>query len=267
MSEVGLRVVIVDDEPLVREGIRRALEADSGVEVVAECGNGDDAVREIRSRGPDLAFLDVRMPGLDGFEVLERLGPDERPWVIFVTAHDEYALAAFRANAVDYILKPFSAVDVRDAVDRARALLRGTALEALDARLARLIETLPAPTPYLRRFTVRIGLRLVVVDVEETDYLEADGNYVQIHTRGARWPARDTLKSLERRLDPADWVRIHRSYLIRADRVRELRAAGGERWEVLLEDGTRLPASESGRERLIRALDPGGSSSDRSQSG
>ncbi len=254
MSGRVLTVLLADDEPLIREGLREPLLEGAGVRIVAECGSGTEAVRRIRSLRPDIAFLDVKMPGLDGFQVLEQLSPEERPWVVFVTAYDEYALDAFQAHAVDYLLKPFGPDRVRVALGRARAMLAGHALGDVRTRLADLLDAYTMRDDVPRRLAVRLGLRTVFVDVDDIDYLEADGNYVQIHVGGEQYPARDTLTALEARLGFPEFVRVHRSFLVRVERIRELRAVGVERWEVLLGGGRRLPVSGAGRARLMTLL-------------
>lgn len=247
------RVAIVDDEPLARESLRRLLAEDPEIEIVAECGDGRAAPNVLREARPDLVFLDVRMPGADGFEVLARLAPHERPLVVFVTAFDRYALQAFEVHAVDYLLKPFDDQRFYAALARAKETLRRERVVDASRRLADLLEAVGpagashASTPQgpIPRIPVPHAGRVELVDVDEIVWIEAAGQYVRLHTTGGRVHLlRDSLASLGERLDPARFLRVHRSAIVALDRVRRLdRTPGGGR--VLLDDDEWVPVSRS----------------------
>ena len=208
-----LRVMIVDDEPLARAGLRQLLAELPGVEVAGECGGGAEAVTAIERERPDVVLLDIAMPEVDGFDVLEALDPADRPAVVFVTAYAEHAVRAFEVNAVDYVLKPADPERLRAALGRARERLApdGGGREALAARIDELVATLRSREGYASRLLVRHQDRLVPLPVEAIDWSEAADNYVRLHAGGQRHLLRETMKHLEQRLDPARFARIHRS--------------------------------------------------------
>jgi two-component system, LytTR family, response regulator len=246
-----LRALIVDDEPIARRRIRRLLRSVSDVEVAGEHGDGRSALAAIHTGHPDLVFLDVQMPELDGFDVVTQLDPARTPVIIFVTAFDRYALRAFDVHAVDYLLKPVAAARLRLAVDRARERIkRGTTQDGL-LTLARELRERPR---YLQRLAVRGRGRIVMVDVDAIDWLQAADNYVTVHASGREYLLRETLAALEHRLDPARFVRIHRSTIAALDCIVELQPSSHGDFDVRLRDGTRLTLSRSWREHLERAL-------------
>ncbi|MCP3063814.1 LytTR family DNA-binding domain-containing protein [Myxococcus sp. K38C18041901] len=263
-AAAAIRALVVDDEPLAREGLRLLLASDPEVTVVGEAGNGPDAVRLIREQRPDLVLLDVQMPELNGFEVLARLAPGEVPAVIFVTAYDRYALRAFDIHALDYLLKPFRDERFHDAVGRAKAHLRMARMSDLSHRLLSVLSTYgerevtppPAPVPvtasepWVRRLAIRDTGRVVFLDVDEIEYLEAADYYVQIHAGGKSHLHRETLQSLEARLDPERFMRIHRSIIVNSRRIRELRSEGRRDLVVVLAGGAELRVARSHREKL-----------------
>ena len=264
--ESPLRVLLVDDEPLVRRGLRAFLAAERGVEVVGEARDGNEAVAAVRELAPDVLFLDVQMPELDGFGVLDALGP-ERPAVVFVTAFDAYAIRAFEVHAVDYLLKPFDEARFRTALDRVRERVvarRGGATAAapdtgaLDARLDALLAQLRGdgrvPTDWLARIAIRETDRVTYVPVGDVDWLEADDNYVRVHTRAGARLVRETLKSLESRLDPRHFARIHRSAIVNLERVRELRPTFNGEYVVVLATGARLTLSRGHRDAFFERM-------------
>ncbi len=240
----ALRVLIVDDEEPARDLLREYLGAAGGVEVLGECRNGFEAVKAVNDLAPDLMFLDIQMPRLNGFEVLELLGRDVA--VVFVTAFDEHAIRAFEVNAVDYILKPVSPDRVKDALERARRRLSSRVVLPVEkiAAAAR-----PADAT-LARIVVRQGPRVHVIPVERLDYAEAQDDYVSLHAEGKSYLKQQTLSELEASLDKARFVRVHRSYLLNLDRLARIETEGGEPKGVVLADGTRLPLSRSGYGRL-----------------
>jgi two-component system, LytTR family, response regulator len=242
-----IRAVIVDDEPLARGRLRRLLAAHADVDVVAECGDGRAAVAAVRAGAPDVLFLDVQMPEVDGFAVLAELG-DAAPAVVFVTAYDRHAVRAFDAEAIDYLVKPFDAARLARALDRVRR--RG---DDLRPRLAALLAALPASVS-ASRLPVRIGERIELVDVDDIDYLAADGNYVAVHVRGKAHLVRDTLSAMAARLDPRRFVRVHRSRIVRVERVRAIEPLFHGEYRLTLHDGTHLTTARSYREQVRAAL-------------
>jgi two-component system LytT family response regulator len=250
----GIRAVIVDDEPLAREGVRLHLEAESDIEVVGEAGTGEEAVTLIETLRPDLLFLDVQMPGLDGFGVLDAVGPVHMPVTIFTTAYDEFALRAFDAHAIDYILKPYDAQRFHNATERARMQLTGRRKAHMDDRLDSLLDELRSRNQYLERLVVRSGGRILILRVAEIDWIEAASNYVRLHAGGREYLLRETMTALEAKLDPMEFVRIHRSTIVRVDRIRELEPLFQGDYVVVLDDSTRLTSSRGYRERLQELL-------------
>ncbi|MGH9347072.1 MAG: LytR/AlgR family response regulator transcription factor [Vicinamibacterales bacterium] len=246
-----MRALIVDDEPIARRRIRRLLRAIDEIEVAGECGDGRSAIDAIAAERADLVFLDVQMPGLDGFEVVAQLGPERAPAVIFVTAFDRYALRAFDVHAVDYLVKPVAPARFRVAVDRARdRIARG----AIQPGMRALVQEIRDRPRYLSRLAVRARGRILMVDVDAIDWIQAADNYVTVHAAGREYLIRDTLATLERQLDPRRFVRIHRSTITALDRITELAPSSHGDFEVQLRDGTRLTLSRSWREHVERAL-------------
>jgi two-component system, LytTR family, response regulator len=246
-----LRVLIVDDEAVARRRGRRLLQGEPDVQVVGECGDGRGAIDEIVRRRPDLVLLDVQMPELDGFEVVQRVPASALPAVIFVTAFDRYALRAFDVHAIDYLLKPFTRERFRLALDRARDRIHR---RSHDAGMAALVEQLRARPRYLSRLSVRSRGRVILLPVDAIDWVEAADNYVTLHAGGRQHLLRETLATLERRLNPDRFVRIHRSTLVQIDRILELHPASHGDVEVRLRDGTRLALSRTWRDRVERTL-------------
>ena len=249
-----VRVLIADDEPPARAKVRRFLADDAEVEVVGEARSGPEAVDAIQRLRPDLVFLDIQMPGADGFDVLQAIDPAAMPHVVFVTAYDEFALRAFEVHAVDYLLKPFDTDRFRTALARAkqRVLARPAADgdDGLDARIRRVLaEARPAPA-YLERLLVRTGSRAVFLRVDEIDWLEAEENYVRLHAGPASYLVRGTLAGLEERLDPAKFIRVHRSHIVNLGSIRELHPWSHGDWMMVLRDGRELMLSRRYRDRL-----------------
>ena len=250
MSE-SLRVVIVDDEPLARAVIREYLRAHPGVEVVAECGNGFDAVKAVAELKPDLLFLDVQMPKLSGFEVVELLGRDVP--VVFTTAYDQYALRAFDVHAVDYLLKPFNEERFAEALSRARARLTERDDQEEASGIAALVAERQRQGP-VERVLIRDGAQVHVLPVEKIDYVEAQDDYVCFKTAGKQFLKDQTMAALEATLDPLRFVRIHRSYLLNIERIARVELYAKDSRVAILRDGTRLPVSRAGYARLSKLL-------------
>ena len=240
-----LRAVVVDDEELARGFLREMLAMHPEIEIVAECPNGFEAVKSIGETRPDLIFLDVQMPKLDGFEVLELIDPG--PVVIFVTAYDQYAMRAFDAHAVDYLLKPFSRDRFEKALERARLRL-GEQSPQLDLAAAR------APEERPQRIVVKDGPRVHVIPIDKLDYVEAQDDYVSLHSGGKSYLKQQPIASLESLLDPERFVRIHRSVIVNLERVARIEPYGKESRLAILADGARLPVSRSGYARLLEAM-------------
>jgi two-component system LytT family response regulator len=249
---VSLRVVLVDDEPLARERLRSLLEAEADVELVAECADGVEAVAAVRSRRPDLVFLDVQMPGMDGFEVLDALDPATLPAIVFVTAYDRYALRAFDVHAVDYLLKPFDRRRFASALERARLDLRA---DDAGRRLLALVADLRRERRPQQRIVVKAAGRVFFLRPAEIDWMEAAGNYVRLHVGKKSHLVRETMKGLEDRLDPDTFVRIHRSRIVNLDRVRELQPWFHGEHLIVLTSGEQLTTSRRHSVRLQELLE------------
>jgi two-component system LytT family response regulator len=249
---VTIRTLLVDDEPLVRVGLRRLLAGVPDVEIVGEAGDGGEALERLRALHPDLVFLDVRMPDLDGFEVLEALDTDALPAVVFVTAHGDYAVRAFDVHAVDYVLKPFGDDRVLEAVQRVRLRLGGPA--SARQGLTNLLRELSAGRGYLDRVLVKDRDRVVLVPVDEVDWFEAADNYVRVHARGRIWLIRHTIKGLAARLDPRGFARIHRAVIVNLARVTQLSPTGNGEYRVTLTSGVGLTLSRSLKEDFERQV-------------
>lgn len=250
-----LRTLIVDDEPLARDCIRVALEDTPDIEIVGEASDGASAIEAIHALSPDLVFLDIQMPGIDGFGVIEAVGAAAMPAVVFVTAYDAHAVRAFEIHAFDYILKPFDDARLREAVTHARSRIglehEGTQTE----RLMRMLNEHLANVPTMpKRLVVRSGDRIRYVDMKEVDYFEAEGNYVRVHSSGRTHLVRTTLTALESRLDASQFVRIHRSTIVNLERVAELQPWSGGDYVAILKDRRTLKVSRTYRESILRPM-------------
>lgn len=243
-----IRAVIVDDEPIARNGLRALLASDPDVQVIAECGNGRAAVDTIRRERPDLVFLDVQMPDLNGLGVLQRLQPDELPAIVFVTAYDQYAIRAFEVNAIDYLLKPFDRDRFAEALNRAKRHIRLDRVSALGDKMASLLTHLGAPGPATGayrsgRILIKDRRRVSFVRQAEIAWIEVQGNYLRIHTTTESHLARDTLSAMLEKLDPTTFLRISRSHAVNVEMIKELRPLDSGRYSITLTDGTRLESS------------------------
>jgi two-component system LytT family response regulator len=243
-----VRVVIADDEPLVRRGLRAFIGASPGLSLVGEARNGSEAVGVIRAQRPDLLFLDVQMPELDGFGVLEALAGEPMPVIVFVTAYDEYAIRAFDVHAVDYLLKPFDEDRFRTALGRARSRLAEQRADTIDQRLEAVLSALRAREQYADRLLVKSEGRVTVVQVDDVDWIEAADNYARVHTARGRYLVREPIKSLERKLNPRRFARVHRSAIVNLARVRELQPMFGGEYVIILSTGTKLTLSRGYRD-------------------
>jgi two-component system LytT family response regulator len=244
------RVLIVDDEPLARERIRTLLGEDTGFEVAGEAGDGATAAQAIAALHPDLVFLDVQMPGGDGFDVIDAVGADKMPFVVFVTAYDRYALRAFDVHALDYLLKPFDRERFRQALTRANEQLEHQNGGEIEKRLAAIVNDLRPGKARTDRFVVKSGGRIFFVRSAEIDWVESAGNYVKLHVGNDSHLIRETMNGVETKLSPETFVRIHRCHIVNIEQVRELQPWFNGEYVVFLKNGTRLTLSRGYRERL-----------------
>ncbi len=266
---MAIRSLVVDDEPLARRRVLRLLREEPDAEVVGSAATGDEAVEAVRAHAPDLLLLDVQMPGRDGFGVLESLAGGEMPYVVFVTAYDQYALRAFEVHALDYLLKPFDAARFHQAFARARAQIRRRETREHRSRLIGLLGDLAAgrgeaegasgpaaaeAPQAAERLLVRADGRILFLRTEEIDWVGAQGNYAELHVGAEAYLVRETMGELEARLDPRRFLRVHRSTIVNLDRVRELRPWFGGDYRVVLLDGTELHLSRVYRGRAAERL-------------
>lgn len=248
-----IRVLLVDDESLAREMLREMLQDDPQVTIVGESCNGHEALEAIRTHSPDLIFLDVQMPELGGFELLESLGKDS-PRVIFVTAYDQYAVRAFEVHALDYLLKPFDKERFDISWQRARAQILRDCDGGTDQRILALLEEMKAGNKYLERLVIKASGRIYFLETSEIDWIEAEGNYVSVHSAKKSHLLRETISSLEAQLDPKKFLRIHRSSIVRIDRIQELQPWFHGEYRIILQNGTQLTLSRNYRDKLQEAL-------------
>ena len=255
---MSLTALIVDDESLARTRLRKMLAAEADLELLGECDNGADAIDFIQTRRPELVFLDVQMPEINGFEVLRALPVQQLPAVIFVTAHDQHAVAAFEVQALDYLLKPFSPARLSEAVDRVRRHLQSRDLAALNQNLAEWLQKNPAAGPaYLNRFAVKNGSQILFLKVESVDYIESASNYAILHTDQGNHVVRETLLSLEARLSPKQFRRLSRSVIVNLERIREIHADAAGDHVVILHSGQQLDLTRNIHEILAWLQFPG----------
>jgi two-component system, LytTR family, response regulator len=247
-TEKKIRTVIVDDEDLSRQMLRELLSRHPEIEIEAECANGFEAVKAVTELKPDLLFLDIQMPKLNGFEVLELIGTEIA--VVFVTAYDEYAIRAFDIHAVDYLLKPFGRERFETALHRAKQRLSGKLPPAIE-----LSSSARPPAQHAERVVVRDGSRVHIIPVVKLDYAEAQDDYVGLCSEGKTHLKQQTISSLETTLDPAQFVRVHRSYIVNLERITKIEPYGKDNHVVILTNGARLPVSRSGYARLRALLD------------
>jgi len=258
-----MRTLIVDDEAVARNGLQKMLTSVEELTVIGEASTGREAVEAIRSKRPDLVFLDVQMPEMNGFEVLQTVGVDELPIIVFVTAYDQYALRAFEVHAVDYLLKPFTDRRLQEAVAQAQRQFERDKTAALANHIEALLDRLDDDSPSagdlsdepLQRGPVKKRHRITFVDVDDVDWLEAADNYVELHLEDDTHLVRSTLSEMEERLPADQFVRIHRSAIVNIERIRELHPRGSGDCVIVLDDGTRLRSSRTYSERRKEALD------------
>lgn len=245
-----IRALIVDDMLLARERVRDCLSLDSEIEIIGECKNGFEAIGVIRELKPDLVFLDVQMPGLGGFEVVEELGFDQMPIIVFVTAYDEFALNAFEANALDYVLKPFDDERFRRAVERAKREIKSASAGKAGNQLLRLIQDVKKEPKYLQRIMVKTVEQTILVPVREIYWISAAGNYLELHTVSATHLIRERISTFEKKLNPGEFARIHRSTIVNLNFIKELRPLFNGDHQVILNNGKQLNMSRTYYEKL-----------------
>lgn len=251
-----IRALIIDDEPLLRERVRTLLAEYGDIELIGECRDGQEAVNMILAEQPDLIFLDIQMPELDGFEVIKAISDEYLPAIVFITAFDEYAIRAFEVNAIDYLLKPINESRFKQAIERTIDRLKEpyTHKPDYDRNLLNLIAGLRASQSYTSRFVVRSGSKLSFVRASDVDWIDVADNYVRLHVSGREHLVRDTLKSVESQLNPEIFVRVHRSIIINLDRVESVEPYFHGEYVITIKDGARIRTSRSYSERLRTLL-------------
>jgi two-component system, LytTR family, response regulator len=251
---MSIRTIIIDDMTIARERIKRLLQKDADIEVIAECRNGQEAVNAIRALSPDLVFLDVQMPKIDGFDVVGKIGAEEMPAVIFVTAYDDFALRAFEINAIDYLLKPFDEERLLRAVERAKREIKARQSGDFNNQLSRLLEEVKKDSKFLKRIAVRSGQQTIILQTEEIDWIGAARVYCELHVGRDVHLIREPLKEFEEKLDPEKFVRVHRSTIVNIDRVKALHPLFNNDHLIILNDGTELNLSRTYYPKLMSLL-------------
>jgi len=254
MKNAPIRALIADDETLARKFIRRILKDDHDVEIVGECSNGKEAVAMIRKQNPDLVFLDVQMPELDGFAVLESIHTDPLPEIIFATAYEQYAIRAFELHALDYLLKFFDQARFKDAIKHAKERLRSERQKEGRMQISALLESIRNKPRYLDRLVIKAGGRITFLGTHEINWIEADDKYVHLHTGKISPMVRQTLSAMETQLDPKKFRRIHRSSIVNVERIKELQPLFSGEYSILLDDGTKLTLSRNYKDKLFELL-------------
>jgi two-component system LytT family response regulator len=245
-----IRTLIVDDESLARERIRSMLASDPRIQIIAECSNGQDAIEAIQLHSPELVFLDVEMPGIDGFGVLEALPPELIPTIIFVTAYDQYAVRSFEVYALDYLLKPFDQERFDKALERAKTQISTQQSDSLSERILSALEEIKTRPVHLERLVIKMNGHVFFIKADEIDWLEAEGNYVRLHAGKESYLLRDTISALESQLDPKKFIRVHRSAIVNIDRITELQPWFHGEYRIILGEGVQLTLSRTYREKL-----------------
>jgi two-component system LytT family response regulator len=254
MKNAPIRALIADDEALARKFIRQMLKDDHDVEIVGECSNGKEAVAMIRKRNPDLVLLDVQMPEMDGFAVLESIGVERLPEIIFATAYEQYAIRAFELHALDYLLKPFDQARFKDAIKHAKERFRSERQDEGRTQISALLESIKNKSQYLDRLMIKASGRITFLSTDEINWIEADDKYVHLHTGKISPMVRQTLSAMETQLDPRKFRRIHRSAIVNVERIKELQTLFNGEHSILLEDGTKLTLSRNYKDKLFELL-------------
>jgi len=247
-------ILIVDDEPIARKGIRRFLNAESDIEIIGECADGVEAVEMIQQQKPDLVLLDIQMPELDGFGVIEALEGKNIPVVIFITAFDEFALKAFSVHALDYLLKPLKQEQFHVALERAKAILGFKQKKQFEEQLNTMLKFVSSHRTYLERLIIKSNKSIIVLNVRDVDWFEAYGDYIRVHCNMKTHLIKNTMTELEKSLDPKMFVRVHRSTILQLNRVKELRPLSNGDYVVTLSDGANVSLSRTYSEKVLEAL-------------
>ena len=251
MTENIIRVLIVDDEPIAREYIRDLLKEDKNIKVLGEASDGSEAVKTALVHKPDLIFLDIQMPGMDGFEVFEHLHQVFQPHIIFVTAYDKYAIKAFDVNAIDYLLKPFERIRFKKAMDRVKDIILSGKDRDFEKRMNALVKDLQQEKKHLKRLMVKSRGRIYFVRIDDIQHIEAAGNYVSLWVAGTEHLIRETLNAIEKQLDPEKFVRIHRSTIVNIEFVREIQSQSSGDYILLMRDGRKLTLSRTYKNNIL----------------
>jgi two-component system LytT family response regulator len=254
MKNRPIRTLIVDDEALARKFIRRMLKDDRDFEIVGECSNGKETVAMIRAENPDVVFLDVQMPEMDGFDVLESIGFERLPEIIFTTAYEQYAIRAFELHALDYLLKPFDQARFKEAIRYTKERFGSERRNDEGTQLRALVENIKNKPQHLERLVIKSGGRITFLRTDEITWIEADDKYVHLHTSTARPMVRQTLSAMEEQLDPARFRRIHRSAIVNIEQIAELQPLFSGEYSILLQDGTKLTLSRNYKDKLFELL-------------
>jgi two-component system, LytTR family, response regulator len=254
MKNAPIRALIADDESLARKFIRQMLKDDHDVEIVGECSNGREAVAMIKKQNPDLVFLDVQMPEMDGFAVLESVGTARLPEIIFATAYEQYAIRAFELHALDYLLKPFDQARFKDAIKHAKERFRSERRNEGQTQISALLESIKNKPQYLDRLMIKAAGRITFLSIDEIIWIEADDKYVHLHTGKIAPMVRQTLSAMETQLDPKKFRRVHRSAIVNVGRIKELQPLFSGEHSILLEDGTKLTLSRNYKDKLFEFL-------------
>src|SRR5215216_1356488 len=254
MKNARIGALIADDETLARKFIRRILRDDHDIEIVGECSNGTETVAMIRKHNPDVVFLDVQMPEMDGFAVLESIGVDQLPEIIFTTAYEQYAIRAFDLHALDYLLKPFDQARFKDAIKHAKERFRSQHHKDGRLQMRALLESIKNKPQYLDRLVIKAGGRITFLSTDEINWIEADDKYVHLHTGKINPMVRQTLSAIETQLDPRKFRRVHRSAIVNVERIKELQPLFSGEHSILLDDGTKLTLSRNYKDKLFDLL-------------
>ena len=254
MKNAPIRALIADDEALARNFIRRMLKDDHDVEIVGECSNGKETVVMIRKQNPDIVFLDVQMPEMDGFAVLESIGIEQLPEIIFATAYEQYAIRAFELHALDYLLKPFDQARFKDAIKHAKERFCSERQKEGRMQISALLESIKNKPQYLERIMIKVGGRITFLSTDEINWVEADDKYVHLHTDKISPMVRQTLSAMETQLDPKKFRRIHRSAIVNVERIKELQPLFSGEHSILLDNGTKLTLSRNYKDKLFELL-------------
>jgi two-component system LytT family response regulator len=254
MKNPPIRALIADDEALARKFVRRMLKDDRDFEVIGECSNGKETVAMIRKERPDIVFLDVQMPEMDGLAVLESIGIEQLPEIIFTTAYEQYAIRAFELHALDYLLKPFDQTRFKDTIKYAKERFRHDRQNEGRMQISALLENIKNKPQYLERLVIKAGGRITFLRTDEIDWIEADDKYVHLHTSKTRPMVRQTLSAMEAQLNPAKFRRVHRSAIVNVERIAELQPLFSGEYSILLQDGTKLTLSRNYKDKLFDLL-------------